>query len=97
MQNAAIVITSSATINSASSDAVTVPHGFQGVLVREAASYGAGTVVLQLQGREGTWINASADLDADGLTDIRVPAGQYRVNVNTSLVTGLTVVLCPTP
>lgn len=97
MQNGAVRVTNSSTLIGKSSNVVQVHHGFQGVLVVEAASY-PGLLHLQVQGSGGAWVNVnSSNIVSNQVVPLSFPAGQYRINVGSGTVTALTTVLCPTP
>ncbi len=49
------------------------------------ATWGGGTVKLQLQSMNGTWLDVpSGSLTANGILNLTVPAGNIRANVATA-------------
>ena len=60
--------------------------GGRSALVVQATSYPT-TLGLQLLGRDGQAIAASANITADGITSLDLPPGQYRMNLATGTAT----------
>jgi hypothetical protein len=68
---------------SATGSAVVWPGG-QMYFTAEA-TFGGGTVKLQLQSQNGTWLDVpSGSLTANGIVSLTVPAGNIRANVATA-------------
>lgn len=70
--------------------------GGRTALVVQATSYPS-TLQLQMRGPDGNPINLGNNLDADGIANLDLPAGSYRMNLNGGTATDVYVQLCKVP
>jgi len=92
--NGSVVLATSSAITGSS----TTPglwNGAKGVLVVEAETY-PGELNLQIRGLNAGWIRMNtSNIAADAVISFDLPAGEYRMNVGSGSVAGLSAVLLP--